>query len=266
MVNEQLATTLDDAVAEVMGTLTGTDMQHVPELDRYQAVTRQLNKALRLNATELNWSYYSSVENMGVAHYGDRKLSLRAGVRPRVIRGDAIRLVDPQTGRPLVWAYFLPREDLHKYPVQAGLWAAVTNQDLEFSRPILQIEDGLEIHVPVMREPVMFRLPKQPEDVNEPLVEVPDDVREQLIDFPYPDLITARAAYLYAQTNALWQPRVQTLEAAYKDLFYSLKERDELNTDAPYMNEWTLGIEADITYTQPYTGRPSSDPFRSFGL
>src|SRR6478752_7777776 len=227
MPNEQLATTLDDAVAEVWGLLNGTDLQLVPELDKYQAITRQLNRALRLNATELHWSYYSSVENMGTAHHGDRHLSLRAGVRPRVIRGDAVRLVDPRTGRPLQWAYFLPREELHKYPVQRGLWCAVTNQDLEFSRPILQVEEGLEIHVPVMREPNMFRLPKQPEDSNEPLVEVPVDVREQLVDFSYPDLITARAAYLYSQTNPLWQPRAQTLEAAYKDIFYSLKERDE---------------------------------------
>jgi hypothetical protein len=262
MPNENLAVTLDDAVAEVMGALEGMDLQYVPELDKYQSVTRALNRALRLNATEINWSYYSSTEDMGVAHAGDRFVVLRASVRPRIIRGDAVRLCDPDSGRPLVWAYFLPREDLHIYPVQAGLWVANTNQNLEFSRPFLDTEDGLTIKVPVMREPVMFRLPPQPEDENQPLTTVPADVREQLVDFNYPDLIIARAMYLYAQTNAMWQPRVQTLEAAYKDLFYSLKERDESNTDSPLQNDWNLGIEPDITYVQPYTGRPSADPWR----
>ena len=261
MPNENVATTLDEAVAEVLGALTGLDLSYVPELDKYQAVTRALNKALRLNATELNWSYYSSLEDVGVAHAGDRHVALRASVRPRIIRGDAVRLTTDE-GRPLVWAYFLPRDSLHIYPVQAGLWVASTNQELEFSRPFLQGEDGLHIKVPVMREPTMFRLPAQPEDPDQPLVPVPDDVREQLVDFQYPDLIIARAQYLYAQTNPLWQPRVQTLEANYKDLFYALKERDESNTDLPIQNEWSLGIEPDITYTAPYTGRPSADPFR----
>lgn len=259
--NEELETTLDDAVAEVLGLLTGLDLSYVPELDKYQAVTRQLNRALRLNATEMNWSYYSSVEDVGVAQAGDRFVTLRAAVRPRIIRDDAVRLVDDE-GRARVWAYFLPRDSLHKYPVQQGLWCAVTNQTLEFSRPLYNMEKGLTIQVPVMREPRMFRLPKQPEDVNEPLVTVPAEIRLQPVDFQYPDLITARAAYLYSQTNPLWQPRVQTLEAAYKDLFYALKERDESNTDTPYQNEWNLGIEPDITYTQPYTGRPTADPFQ----
>jgi hypothetical protein len=262
MANSELATTLDDAVAEVLGSLTGLDLSWVPELDKYQAVTRALNKALRLNATELNWSFYASVEDVGPARAGERLVVLRNSVRPRIIKDDAVRLVNTE-GRALVWAYFLPRDSLHKYPVQQGLWCSVTGQNLEFSRPFHNGEEGLNIQIPVMREPTMFRLPKQPEDVNEPLVEVPADVREQLVDFNYPDLIIARASYLYAQTNPLWQPRVQTLEANYKDLFYSLKERDEANTDTPYQNEWNIGIESDITSTQMYTGRPMADPFQT---
>ena len=264
--NPQLAVNLDDAVREVYSSLTGLDLALVPELNKYNAITRQLNKALRLNATELNWSYYSSVEEIGIAHEGDKQMVLRAAVRPRIIRDDAVRLVN-EAGRPVKWAYFLPRDALHKYPIEAGLFCSVTNSSVEFNRPFWGAEDGLRVQIPVMREPNMFRLPTQPEDVNEPLVTVPEDVREQLVDFQYPDLIISRAMYLYAQTNPVWQPRVQTLEANYKDLFYSLKERDESNTDTPYMNDWSLGIESGISDTPMYTGRPSADPYsnRLFG-
>src|SRR5690606_28978466 len=106
MPNAERAITLDDAVADVMGALTGLDLRHVPERDRYQAVTRQLNKALRLNATELEWSYYSSTESVGYAVAGERLVNLRASVRPRIMRGDAVRLVVPETQRTMTWAYF----------------------------------------------------------------------------------------------------------------------------------------------------------------
>jgi hypothetical protein len=193
------------------------------------------------------------------------RLALATPFRPRIINDDAVRLVNDE-GRAVVWAYFLPRDALHKYPIQAGLWCAHTRQNLEFSRAFYTAEEDLEIHVPVMREPVMFRLPAQPEDPTAPLVTVPKEVREQLVDFDYPDLVVRRAAYFYAQTNPLMQPRVQTLEANYKELMYALVERDTRNTDTPYQNEWTLGILSDATTHQIYSHTPSANwnPDRMF--
>ncbi|QCG78330.1 hypothetical protein SEA_ALOEVERA_45 [Microbacterium phage AloeVera] len=258
MSNYDVALTLDEAVAEVMGLLVDNDLELIPELDRYQSVTRALNRAMRDIALENEWSYYSSVENVGVAHHGDRTVVLRNAVRPRIINDDAVRLVHPVTGAVCVWAYWLPRDALHKY-TGYDLKAAHTRSSIEFSRPFLEGEDGLEIHVPVMREPRMFRLPPRPEDPEAELPIVPEDVRNQEVDFDYPDLVVRRAAWAYAQTNPLWQTRVQTLEASYNDLKYALVERDQRNTDTPYQNEWTMGIEGAATGTRGRAHRPSSD-------
>lgn len=263
MSNVEVAMTLDEAVAEVMGLLVDNDLELIPELDRYQAITRHLNRAMRQVARETEWSYYSSVENMGIAHHGDRVVELRSSVRPRIINDDAVRLINPDTRQVIEWAYWIPRDALHKYTGR-DLRAAYTRTSIEFSRAFFISEDGLEIHVPVMREPVMFRLPEQPENPEEPLVTVPDDIRQQEVDFDAPDLVVARAAYTYAQTNALWQPRVQTLEANYKDTMYSLQERDARNTDTPYQNEWTLGIEGDAVHSMGRAHRPSADWTVSF--
>lgn len=260
--NEDLLVTLDEAVAEVLALLTGLDLQYAPELDRYQAVTRTLNRALRSCAVEHEWSWYASTESVGTAQAGHQTVTLRSSVRPRMVNDDAVRLVD-QHGQARVWAYFLPRDAIHKYGARTGLWCAVTRDTLTFSRPFHRSEQGLDIQVPVMREPVMFRLPSQPEDPDEPLVEVPDDIREQPIDFAYPDLVIARAAYFYAQTDPVMQPRVQTLEANYKDMMYQLIERDTRNTDSPYLNEFFVPVENDIA--GPDRGRhwhPHSDERR----
>jgi hypothetical protein len=111
-----------------------------------------------------------------------------------------------------------------------------------------------------MREPKMFRLPEQPTDPNEPLVPVPDEVRNQELDFDYPDVVIARAAYFYAQTDPVMQPRVQTLEAEWKDIYYALNERDDRNTDSPFQNEFAVPIEGTIhdTSYQPQH-HPHSD-------
>ena len=93
MSNVEVAMTLDEAVAEVMGLLVDNDLELIPELDRYQAITRHLNRAMRQVARETEWSYYSSIENMGVAHHGDRVIELRSSVRPRIINDDAVRPV-----------------------------------------------------------------------------------------------------------------------------------------------------------------------------
>jgi hypothetical protein len=71
MTNVEVAMTLDEAVAEVLGLLTGLDLQYNPDQDRYQVITRQINRALRAVALDNEWSYYASVENVGKARAGD---------------------------------------------------------------------------------------------------------------------------------------------------------------------------------------------------
>lgn len=96
VMNPELTFTLDDAVGEVLGLLTGLDLSYDPELDRYRAITKQLNRALRSNALEQEWSYYSSVLSLGMVSTGDRELLLPTAQRPRIINDDAVRLVDDQ--------------------------------------------------------------------------------------------------------------------------------------------------------------------------
>jgi hypothetical protein len=243
--NPEVAYTLDMAVDEVLGLLTGMELSYAPELDRYRSITRQLNRALRANALEQEWGYYSSVISLGNVVEGDQVLSLASTKRVRVIGDDAVRLLDDE-GRPQVWAYFLPRDALHKYAGVPGLWCSATKTQITFSRPISVDEDGLEVQVPVMREPVMFRLPENPEDPELPLVTVPAEVRNQEIDFDYPDVVILRAAYYVAQSDPVMQPRAQTLESEYKDLMYQIMERDSNNTDTPYQNPFILPVQGTL--------------------
>lgn len=240
--NPEVALTLDDCVEEVLGLLTGLDLSYMPETDRYRAVTRQINRALRANALEREWSFYASTEEVGTARAGQQDVHLRASVRPRIIGDDAVRLVDDR-GTPRVWAYFLPRDAIAKYPARRGLWVAVTRQSLHFSRPFSTAESGLRIVLPVMREPRIFRLPPTTEE------EVPAEVREQKLDFDYPDLVLLRAATYVAAADPVLQPRVQQLEEEYKQMFYALNERDDRNTDSPFLNEWTVPIQSGINAT-----------------
>lgn len=246
MSNPEVSMTLDDCVDEVLGMLTGLDLSYTSEHDRYRAVTRQINRALRANALEREWSYYHSRESLGLAVTGVQEVTMRATVRPRIIGDDSVVLADPTTHMPVVWAAFLPRDAIEKYPLRRGLWCAVVRQSLRFSRPFQPQEDGLEILVPVMREPKMFRLPPHPETPEEEEPVVDDSVRNQLLDFDYPDLVLARAAYYVAQSDPVMQPRAQTLEQQYKELFYALNERDDRNTDSPFLNEWFLPIASDL--------------------
>lgn len=256
--NEEVQLTLDDAVAEVIGILDGSDLEYMPELDRYQSITRQLNRALRAVALDNEWSYYSDVRNVGTAQCGAMSVYLPGSIRARIINDDSVRLVRPNSTTIVAWAYFQPRDALSKYRFKDGLWCSSTRQTLDFSRPFTESEDGLEIHVPVMREPVMFRLPKQPEDPNQPLVTVDAEIREQLVDFDYPDLIIRRAAFFMAQTDPILQPRVQTLEAQYKEVMYALTERDTRNTDTPFQNEWVMPMSGDTGGPYPHGGHPHS--------
>jgi hypothetical protein len=233
--NPEVVMTLDDAVAEVLGMLTGLDLTYEPELDRYRAITRQLNRALRANALEAEWSCYADTLAVGTVVAGSDSVQLPPDLRPRVINDDAVRLVDAD-GNHLVWAYFLPRDAIHKYRDRQGLWCSATKQSLLFSRPFYRSEEGLEIHLPVMREPRMFRLPASGSTVG-------PSIRKQPIDFAYPDLPIARAAYFYSLSDPIMQPRAQTLEAGYKELMYQLIERDTSITDTPYINETILPIQ-----------------------
>lgn len=245
MSNPDVALTLDDCVEEVLGQLTGLELRYDPNMDRYRAIVRQLNRALRANALEREWSYYASLEDIGLVYPGVQDVELRSTVRPRIIGDDSVRLCD-ETGRPIVWAYFLPRDAGEKYGARRGLWVSVTRQSLHFSRPFQQHEAGLHIQVPVMREPRLFRLPEAPEGDQGTIPAVPQEIRDQELDFDYPDLIVARAAYYYASTDPVMQPRAQTLKEEYTQLFYSLNERDDRNTDHPYMNDYNVPIQSDI--------------------
>lgn len=247
--NPELQMTLDDAVEEVLNILTGLDLEYDPDLDRYQSITRILNRALRLNALEKEWSWYSSHVSIGTAVEGESQMYLPSSLRPRLVNDDAVLLVD-DSGHAVRWAFFLPRDAIHTMPHRGGLRVAVTKNLLTFSRAFVAAEDGLDVQLPVMREPTMFRLPVQPEDPEEPLVSVPDETRLQLVDFSYPDVIVLRAAMLYAATDPVMQPRVPTLEAQYKDLMYQAIERDDRNTDHADMNPFFVpvsnGIHTDI--------------------
>ena len=238
MSNPEVQMSLDEAVAEVLGMLTGLDLTYDPELDRYRAITRQLNRALRSIALENEWSWYASVADVGVASAGQNRLLIHATMRPRIINDDAVRLLDDE-GTIVKWAYFLPRDALHKYQSRPGLWCSAERQALVFSRGFRDDEDGLLIQVPVMREPRMFRLPDAGEAV-------PVGIREQLVDFAYPDLVIARAAFYYAQSDPVMQPRVPTLEDGYKTLMYALIERDTQYTDSPYINETIIPVQSDL--------------------
>lgn len=249
--NAEVTQTLDDAVAEVLGLLTGLDLTYEPELDRYRAITRCLNRALRANALESEWSYYASTVDLGAAVAGSKEIMLPSTQRPRIINDDAVRLVDAD-GNPQVWAYFLPRDAIHKYASSSGLWCSITQQSLLFSRPFHTWEADYTVVVPVMREPVMFRLPGTGRAVS-------TSIRRQLIDFPYPDVIVARAAFFYAQTDPVMQPRVQTLESGYKDLMYQLIERDTAVTDTPYQNSFTLPLENGLVSVSAAHQHPHAD-------
>lgn len=246
--NADVDMTLDEAVTEVLALLTGLDLTYQPELDRYRVVTRLLNRALRANALEQDWSYYSTLARVGTATTGLRELTLPNMRRARILDDDAVRLLD-KDDIPVGWAYFLPREALHKYAHRVGLWCSVTRRSLLFSRPFTSAENGLSVVAPVMREPRMFTLPDKGETV-------PDEIREQLVDFDFPDVVIARAAALYASSDPVMQPRFQVLEDGYKNLMYSLIERDTRHTDNTYINDFHVPVEGGLYDETPTTPRP----------
>jgi hypothetical protein len=259
--NPELTFTLEDAVAEVLGLLTGLDLQYDPQQDRFYSITRQLNRALRHNALEREWSYYSDTADIGVATDGQTAAEIPSDQRARMMNDDCVRLVDSDD---IIrrWAYFLPRDAIHKYSHRNGLWVAVVRNTVLFSRPLDSTEEGWTIQIPVMREPTWFRLPEQPESPTDPLVEIPTEILEQPVDFPYPDLICSRAAYYVAQSDPVMQPRAQTLQGDFKDLMYQIIERDERMTDSPELNPFFVPIEGSLHSDGLSHRHPHSDERR----
>lgn len=256
MANLETQLSLEDAVQEVLGLLTGLDLTYDSTADRYRAITRQLNRATRANALEREWSYYSDQLTVGLSVAGQREFLISDDVRPRIIGDDAVRLCDATTGKPIYWAYFIPRDALHKYAMRRDLKVAITRSTLLFSRPFADWEAGFEVRLPIMREPENIRLPADPD-------EEPDaEILAQLIDFPYPDVVVSRAAYYVALSDPVMQPRAQTLEAEYKDLMYQLIEREERHTDTPLQNDFFVPVQNTIYPESRYRPWPVADSRR----
>ncbi len=249
--NPEVQMNLEEAVNEVLVTLTGMDLDYTSDSDRFRTITHMLNRALRGNALEQEWGYYSSTTSLGTVQEGDTEYYIPSNLRPRIINDDAVRLVDEHE-HAVVWAYFLPRDALHKYAMKRKLWCSITKQQLLLSRPITADEAGLDLQIPTMREPTMFKLPAFGE-------EVAPGILAQLIDFNYPDLVILRAAYYYAQVDPVLQPRAQQLQEDYKSLMYQVMERDASFTDTPYQNAFRLPIENGVLSVDTEHWHPHTD-------
>lgn len=239
-INPDVTMALEEAIVEVLNVLTGQTLSYDPDLDRFRAVALHLNRALRSNALEANWSFYHTVEQQDLTgSAGSTQFTITTDYRFRVINDDSVRILN-EDGIPVAWAYFLPRDALHKYRNRAGLWCSFTRNVLTLNRPLPEAYDGMTLEIPVMREPRPFRIPADPTEMVDPVV------LAQEVDFEFPDVIILRAAWLYAQSDPVMQPRVQTLEDQYKDLMYQLMERDTAFTDSPYLNEVVVPVQNDI--------------------
>jgi hypothetical protein len=255
-INPDVTMTLEQAVADVLSILTGQELQYDPSKDRFRTITKHLNRALRSNALENDWSFYHEVISQDLTSAGtSMSFTITTDYRFRVISDDAVRVLDAD-GHPVAWAYFLPRDALHKYRNRGGLWCSFTRNVLTLSRPLSSVAtmtDGMTMEIPVMREPKPFIVPADPTEAIDPLV------LAQEVDFYFPDVVVARAAWLYAQTDPMMQPRVQTLEEQYKDMMYQLIERDTAFTDTPYQNEIIVPVQGDIYGESTYRPWPVSN-------
>jgi len=247
-INTNVSMTLQDAVRDVLSILTGQELNYDPDQDRFRAITKHLNRALRSNALENEWSFYHEVIRLGPLVAGSTRFNVTPDYRFRVINDDAVRFLDGDDV-PVGWAYFLPRDALHKYRNRSGLWCSFTRNVLTLSRPVPLAFEGLSLELPVMREPRPFVIPTDPKEA------VDQATLDQLVDFEFPDVVVGRAAWLYAQTDPMMQPRVQTLEEQYKDLMYQLIERDTAYTESPYINEFVVPVQNTIY------GEPASRPW-----
>ena len=92
----------------------------------------------------------------------------------------------------------------------------------------------------------------------------PAQIRNQKIDHSFPDLIVLKTIYLYAQADPVMQPRVQTLEGQYKELFYALTERDTNHTDDTYRNDFVVPIQGSLHGYGSNHAHPHSDERRHY--
>lgn len=258
-ISPEVTFTLDDAVNEVLGLLYGQDLSYDPTFDRYRVIARMINRALRANALEHEWSFYNEVLTLTPTQ-GDREVAITADATYRIRQtgDDAARLVDAE-GEPLAWAYYLPRDALHKVRYQPGYWCSVVRNTLVFNRPLPEVDFAYFIEVAAMREPYRFVIPAAPEDPNDPLPAFDPLERAKAVDFLYPDVIVARAAYMYALTDPVVQPRAQTLEANYKDLMYQIIERDDRYTDSPLENNYIVPVQNGIYAESSFAPWPLAD-------
>jgi hypothetical protein len=121
------------------------------------------------------------------------------------------------------------------------------------------MEFPYSIEVPVMREPYRYIIPPTPADPNDPDIPVDGPERAKPVDFHYPDVIVARAAYMYSLTDPVVQPRAQTLEANYKDLMYQVIERDDRFTDSPLENNYIVPVQNGIYPETTFAPWPLAD-------
>ncbi len=274
--------TLDEAVGEVLNHLTGSDLHYIAELDRYRAITRTLNRALRLVATEHEWSCYSSLVELGSLAPGQTEIQLSRSKRPRLITDDSVRLVDDQ-GFIKMWAYYLPRESLHKYQGRTGLWVSSTENKVEFSRPLTATEGTLRAMAPVMREPRQLMIPASFDSVDardedgqeDPLVlekilqlrnfHNPDIVEEWVIDeSATPYIYTSPESSLAALALTPEQIRLQKIDHSFPDLIIMkaaalyagtdpVMQPRVMTLDQQYKNLFYALTERDTNHTdEPY--------------
>lgn len=244
--------TLQDAILEVHNVLTGLNLSFVDNTDIFHATARQINRSLRHITLENEWGWYAVEHDAGLSTEGQTEIQLPRSLRPRIEPDDAVRFTyGGPDGATVAWAYFLPRDSTSKYEYQRVLKVQATRNTIRFSRPLLKSESGLSLIVPAMREPRQFELPPSGEEFKQ----------TQLIaklDFEFPDLIVAHAVWQLSLSNPLYQPRAQTYEGLYNDLKYPLISRDTVHNDAPYINDFNLGIGEE---PNSWHGHPHSRDF-----
>lgn len=129
-INPDVSMTLEESVRDVLSILTGQELNYDPDMDRFRTITKHLNRALRSMALENEWSFYHTIERIDLtASAGDMNFTITTDYRFRVINDDAARIIDvsdPEHEVTVAWAYFIPRDALHKYRHRNGLWCSVT--------------------------------------------------------------------------------------------------------------------------------------------
>ena len=91
--SKEVEMNLDQAVAEVSALLNGIELTLDHNQERYRVIARFINHALRDVALEVEWSYYSDYENVGISHEHIRLVHLRHSLSTRFMKDFAFRMV-----------------------------------------------------------------------------------------------------------------------------------------------------------------------------